>query len=157
MITHQELCTIGAKFVHNNWIPNQLDSYPYACIELKTCATKEIPDVFAWNYYTSCVLEAKVSKSDFLRDLKKPFRINPKDGVGENRFFICEEGLILPAEVPENWGLIYASKDGCNIVKSAVNQVSNFKAERGIITSIFRRENNEQKVYSYGLNFTKES
>src|SRR5690606_27391155 len=66
----------------------------------------EIPDVIGFRDDGSFVLEAKTSRSDFLCDRKKPFRINPKEGLGDWRFYIAPEGLIKTNELPPMWGLI---------------------------------------------------
>jgi hypothetical protein len=59
----------------------------------------------------SIVLEAKVSRADFLADAKKPHR-QPGKGLGRWRYYLCPEGLISPDELPLGWGLLYASERG---------------------------------------------
>jgi hypothetical protein len=112
-------------------------------------ATQESPDVFGWNYWTTVLIEVKVSRSDFLADAKKPFRQTPEDGVGEFRYYCCPHGLIHADEVPANWGLLW--QDGAKIVeaKPAERQPSNLRAERTILTSIMRREGVKAGVFDY--------
>jgi hypothetical protein len=57
---------------------------------------------------SSCLIEAKASRADFLADRKKRFRIRPEMGMGDWRFFICEPGIISVEELPEGWGLLHA-------------------------------------------------
>ena len=57
------------------------------------------------------LVEDKVSRSEFLKDAKKPHRA---DGVGMGlfRYFMCSEGLIRPDEVPARWGLLWVNTRG---------------------------------------------
>lgn len=72
----------------------------------------ELPDVIAFNRDHSTVIECKVSRSDFLRDKAKPFRMNPNSGMGDSRYYCCPKGLIKPEELPASWGLLYIFPDG---------------------------------------------
>ena len=68
---HRCLCLLAAKFIHRR---GSIDppSCPFVVIELVTCE-QETPDVFGWNYWTTVLVEVKVSRSDFLADKKKWF------------------------------------------------------------------------------------
>lgn len=66
----------------------------------------ELPDVIAFNARYSTVIECKVSRSDFLKDRYKSFRLNPNQGMGDYRFYCAPKGLIKPEELPHGWGLI---------------------------------------------------
>lgn len=70
------------------------------------CHNSELPDVIAFTSRDSTVIECKVSRSDFLRDKNKPFRINTNQGMGDSRFYCAPKGLIKPEELPQGWGLI---------------------------------------------------
>lgn len=72
----------------------------------------ELPDVIAFNRDRSTMIECKVSRSDFLRDKNKPFRMNPNQGMGDLRYYCCPKGLIRPEEMPVWWGLLYIYPDG---------------------------------------------
>ncbi|WP_407503022.1 hypothetical protein [Xanthomonas euvesicatoria] len=58
------------------------------------------------------LIEVKVSRADFLADARKEHRINPAQGVGKWRYFMCPEGLIDVDELPERWGLLWVSGKG---------------------------------------------
>ncbi|ENI4488019.1 adenylosuccinate synthase [Vibrio fluvialis] len=58
------------------------------------------------------VVEVKVSRSDFLADRRKPFRIDPPSGMGNYRYYLCPEGLITEDDLPPKWGLIYIGDRG---------------------------------------------
>lgn len=86
----------------------------FAFTEIK-CINSEIADVigFASGDY-SVLVECKISKQDFFQDFKKPFRIQSDMGIGRYRFYACPAGLILPEELPSNWGLVYFNEKGKN-------------------------------------------
>lgn len=121
---HRELCEVGAKFLKRSSSANGHGCH-YAIVE-PSCYG-ENPDVFGvrhgqggWDSGTF-LLEAKVSRSDFLADKKKPHRINPETGVGKWRYYICPTGLIQPHEVPDKWGLIYVNRRGhVDVIKGAL-------------------------------------
>jgi len=69
----------------------------------------ERPDAIGWRDGLSVLIECKASRSDFLADRHKPFRVVPEEGMGDWRFMLCPEGLIAPEELPSGWGLLYLS------------------------------------------------
>lgn len=101
--THRELVEIGYKWV--------IKKCGFAFKEL-TVAHDEIPDVLGFNSNGTFLLEAKVSRADFLVDRKKSFRIFSEKGIGDWRFFIVPKGLVKIEELPQNWGLIEVSEKG---------------------------------------------
>lgn len=66
----------------------------------------EQPDAIGWRDSISLTVEAKVSRSDFFADAKKPHRINPERAVGDWRFYATPTGLVSAPELPEGWGLL---------------------------------------------------
>ena len=70
--------------------------------------TYELPDAIGFRSNASIMIECKNSKSDFERDKLKKTRVAPELGMGDWRFYLCPEGLILPHDLPEGWGLLYA-------------------------------------------------
>ena len=144
-MTHNELVTLSHKFVLKNM------SCGFSVKEMKTTC-KEIVDVLgfgAWNH--SILLEIKVSRSDFLADRKKSFRINPSEGVGKYRFYVCPKNLIQVEDLPDNWGLIWKENTKLEIVfnpycKNPKGNIFNggFEynkdAERAIMYSALRRK-----------------
>ncbi len=100
--THSELVEIAYKWV--------MQRSGFAFKELKTC--NEEPDVIGFRSGESFLVECKKTRSDFLSDKNKPFRIRPELGMGKFRFFLCPKDLISIEELPENWGLIYVNEKG---------------------------------------------
>ena len=71
--------------------------------------TGECPDAIGWKYgFQSRMVEVKVSRSDFLADRKKPFRIKPGKGVGLMRWMMAPRGLITVDDLVTmpGWGLL---------------------------------------------------
>ena len=73
--------------------------------------TGEQPDALGFiSGGVSILVECKTSRSDFLADAHKAFRICPASGMGDYRFFLCEPDVLIAADMPEGWGLLYARK-----------------------------------------------
>lgn len=68
----------------------------------------EQPDVIGWRNGVSAVIECKVSRADFFKDAKKPFRQAPGSGMGDWRFYLCPAQLLREADMPPGWGLLWA-------------------------------------------------
>ena len=70
--------------------------HKYGCgivLSEQYCATGEVPDVIGWKGFCQSVLvECKVSRSDFLADAGKPFRLHPEEGLGSKRFYMAPRG-----------------------------------------------------------------
>ncbi|CAB4152186.1 hypothetical protein UFOVP585_59 [uncultured Caudovirales phage] len=105
------------------------------------CHNSELPDVIAFTARESTVIECKVSRSDFLRDKNKPFRINTNQGMGDYRFYCAPQGLIKAEELPYGWGLIEILPSG-KIRKSRDsygNHKKNIDAEHYLLFYYARR------------------
>ena len=100
---HDQLCMKAAKFLKNNGFAVSFDDR----FEAAT-GSGEIPDAMGFRNGVSCLVEVKVSRSDFLKDKSKRFRINPELGMGDWRFYLCPPDLIRVEELPAGWGLLYA-------------------------------------------------
>lgn len=141
-MTHREVIESSAKWVKR--------IFPLVFKEW-AWSGEEQPDIIGFRGCETCLVEAKVSRSDFLRDKKKSFRVDMSKGMGDYRFYACPTGLIKKEELPENWGLIYVNEKGksscivnpyCgnlkgNIWKNKLPKSTN--AEYGIMYSIMRK------------------
>lgn len=99
-MTHKELVQRAAQ---------QLKSWrclPVLCELVTYNSSGEIPDAIGWTSRDSILFECKTSRSDFLRDKKKLFRVDLADcGVGDFRFYLTNPGVIKAQdELPEGWG-----------------------------------------------------
>lgn len=145
-MTHSELVNIAYKFMLKKF------SCGIAYKEIKTISA-ECADVIGFGSYQYSVLfEIKVSRSDFLADNKKPFRINPEKGVGRYRFYVCPAGMINISDLPKQWGLIWEVNGKLEIVINPFcrndkmfschqnrHEEINLQAERDILYSALRR------------------
>ena len=147
-ITHRELCILSAKWLKQ---PGKNWTCPYVALEVVT-ASEETPDVFGWNYWSTVLIEVKVSRSDFLADAKKPFRQNPEDGLGAFRYYCSPEGLIKLNDIPGNWGLLWLRSGKIEVIKRAERQSPKAQKEITILSSIMRREGVKPKIFDYKLN-----
>lgn len=144
-MTHDELVDISLKYIKKK------ERCPVAFKELKTIHN-EWADVIGFGAYGHSVLiEVKISRADFLKDKKKPFRIKPETGIGKYRYYATPKGLISVDELPYNWGLLeldennklhrvyhpYTTKTG-NIYSNGFENF-NKEAERNILYSALRR------------------
>jgi len=84
--------------------------HKYGCgivLSEQYCSGGEVPDVIGWKGSCQSVLvECKASRSDFLADANKPFRLRPEDGLGSKRFYMAPTGIIARGELPRHWGLL---------------------------------------------------
>lgn len=139
MMTHDKLVCISGKWLKKHSQNARIPNCRLVRTELKT-VIDEIPDVIGWCSSCSIMIEVKVSRSDFLKDAKKPFRTKSESGIGEYRYYCCPQGLIRPHDIPEKWGLLwYNGSNELEIVKDAIAQNANVINERAILLSIIRR------------------
>lgn len=125
-MNHRELCEIGAKFLKRSESANGHGCH-FTVVE--AACYGENPDVFGIRHggihghgVGTFLLEAKISRSDFLADRNKPHRINPEIGMGKYRYYICPTGLIKIDELPDKWGLIYVSPKGtCKVIAGVLS------------------------------------
>src|SRR5262249_30587332 len=54
----------------------------------------------------SVLVECKVTRSDFLADLDKPFRLKAGLGMGAERFYFAPAHVIRIEDLPAGWGLL---------------------------------------------------
>jgi hypothetical protein len=103
-VTHDDLVQLAHK-----WLMTQRCGFAFK--EIKAASMSgEIPDAIGFKSGCSILIECKTSRSDFLADKKKSFRLDPSWGMGDWRFMMCEKGLISKDELPEGWGLIEINK-----------------------------------------------
>lgn len=146
-MTHRNLCIKGAKYLRSKGI-HDFHRAQYSVCELERVG--ECPDAFGWGGSSTQLIEAKVSRGDFLSDKNKLWRIRPAYGLGRYRSYICPIDLIKPEDLPEFWGLLYVNDKGKIIeVVKAKPQECNHIEEINLITSILRRENIKPQMFNY--------
>jgi len=134
-VSHQELVLIAGQ-----WTAKRCK---IAVTEVQTYST-ELPDAFGWQngqihwlndeyvhkevgFIFTTLVEVKVSRSDFLRDLKKPHRRTL--GMGNYRYYCSPDNMIKPEELPGNWGLLYEKNGKIKSIKTAKFVESDKEAE----------------------------
>lgn len=109
--------------------------------ELATVASC-IPDAIGWTARGSELVEAKVSRSDFLRDRDKPAH---RAGFlpGNRRWYLTPGGLLQPADVPPGWGLVEIRGERVfKVVEAPAHPdlgVGGWQTERTLLRSAARR------------------
>jgi hypothetical protein len=109
----------------------------------QACVSGEMPDAIGWKRACHSVLvECKITRSDFLADRAKPFRLKPEQGVGCERFYLVPAGLIRREELPQGWGLLeYRGGRMETIQPSAKNlrTAAGFRYEMNLLLASLRR------------------
>lgn len=85
----------------------------------------ESPDAIGWTGRNSTLIECKASLADFRRDKDKWFR-SSAPGLGQQRFYMAEVGVIPVDELPEGWGLLEVRG---NVVRTVVEHKLNYYNE----------------------------
>ncbi|MHB8281933.1 MAG: hypothetical protein ACYDDE_03895 [bacterium] len=107
------------------WLSNQKSTSHYRCKIILTEMVgygnglwgSEIPDVLGiWTSKSLVNIECKVSRSDFLKDIKK----RHEHPYGNYKFYACPSGLINREEIPEHFGLLYLAGNGVKLIKPPV-------------------------------------
>jgi hypothetical protein len=134
-MTHAQLVS---KAVH--WLRR------YRCgvvLSEQACVSGEMPDAIGWKRACHSVLvECKVTRSDFLADRAKPFRLKPEHGVGCERFYLVPAGLVRREELPQGWGLLELRKNKIETTHpsaKSLRSVTGFRCEMNLLLASLRR------------------
>jgi hypothetical protein len=129
---HNRLCHMAAK-----WLRSKKNCV-FSVAEV-VATSSEIPDAIGFKAWDTIIVEVKVSRADFLKDKAKRVRLNPSQGMGRLRYYLCPVGMIHPDEVPEKWGLLYTDEKRISEVKQAYFQDSAKDCELNMAVSVIRR------------------
>jgi hypothetical protein len=109
----------------------------------QACVSGEMPDAIGWKRACHSVLvECKVTRSDFLADRAKPFRIKPEQGVGCERFYLIPCGLVREEELPAGWGLLELGRGQIETTRPSAKNLrsaSGFRCEMNLLLASLRR------------------
>jgi len=89
--------------------------------------------------YERTALEVKISRSDFLRELKKPQKRKPALLVSNKFLFVAPSGLIKPEELPAEAGLIEVTERGYAHVLVAAPHRDTPPPPWGFLASVARK------------------
>ena len=136
-MTHDELVKRGIKWLRNNQVSTM--RFPIVLPEYRSYSNSE-PDVIGLNHNITCVLECKISRSDYFADLKKNHR-HYTFQLGNRRYYLVPEGLITVGEVNEGWGLLYCHEHKITIEKesSCFRKEETRLQEYQVMYSVIRR------------------
>jgi hypothetical protein len=134
-MTHSQLVE---KAVH--WLRR------YRCgvvLSEQACVSGEMPDAIGWKRACHSVLvECKVTRSDFLADRAKPFRLKPAKGVGCERFYLAPADLIRREELPPGWGLLELRRNRIELIHASAKDLrsaAGFRCEMNLLLASLRR------------------
>lgn len=135
MLTHADLVQRAVRWLMNT----------RRCVTVITemaSASREHPDAIGWqgSCAHSTLVECKTSRGDFQADKDKHFRRDPRQAMGNTRWYMTPPGLVKPEDVPEGWGLIEAHPTCVRIVREAVTcKVTDRAYEVQLLVSALRR------------------
>ncbi len=111
-VKHSKLVSLAVDWLRSSYGCGIILSEQY-------CATGEIPDAIGWKGFChSVVVECKTSRTDFLADATKPFRLRPEEGLGAERLYLAPARIIEPEDLPKGWGLLeFARREVRLVVK----------------------------------------
>jgi hypothetical protein len=109
----------------------------------QACVSGEMPDAIGWKRACHSVLvECKVTRSDFLADRGKPFRLKPEQGVGCERFYLVPAGLVRCDELLCGWGLLELGHGRIEITQPSAKNLrtaKGFSYEMNLLLASLRR------------------
>jgi hypothetical protein len=118
----------------------------YGCgivLSEQSCSSGETPDAIGWKRAChSVVVECKLSRADFLADGEKPFRRKPEKGMGCERYYMTQAGLVMAGELPAGWGLLELRGREVESVVAAskkMRSAAGFRCEMNLLLASLRR------------------
>lgn len=101
-------------------------------------------DAVAFSLYPSTGLEMigfeiKVSRSDFLNEMKNPSKANDIMKFCDRWYLVCPKGMVLPDELPKTWGLLEVGQEGRIYKKKIAPPLEPEPLNRKIISALLRR------------------
>ncbi len=148
---HYDLCVLGAKWLRSRKNVERFEGqWRYITVEMCVNAC-ENPDIWAFNGWSTIVVEVKVSRSDFFNDKKKVWQLpgNEECLAGNYRYYLTPKGMLSANDLPEGVGLLeFDGKRICRTIPAKRHSVSNH-ADMLIMASLLRRENFKEGIYNY--------
>jgi len=134
-MTHAQLVEKAVRWLRN-----------YRCgvvLSEQACVSGEMPDAIGWKRACHSVLvECKVTRSDFLADRAKPFRLKPDQGVGCERFYLVSAGMVRGEDLPTGWGLLELRRGRIEMTRASAKNLrsaSGFRCEMNLLLARLRR------------------
>lgn len=127
-----------------DWCALRLRSmgYAFSCSNMTSATHGEQPDVLGIDSGgTSILCEVKVSRSDFLADKKKIWRVNHECGIGDYRVYVTPKGLLKPEEIPYGWMLWEVHGKTKPILKVIKGKIKKIIKHRSYSSTSYEYEN----------------
>jgi hypothetical protein len=109
----------------------------------QACISGEMPDAIGWKRaHHSVLVECKITRSDFLADRGKPFRVKPEKGVGCERFYLTPLDLLRREELPPGWGLLELRRGRIEMIHASAKDLrsaAGFRSEMNLLLASLRR------------------
>jgi len=122
-LTHKQLIKIGKQ-----WL-KRVEGCFLVISERPADGSPETADILGYKSSRhSILIECKASRADFRKDKEKWFREEGL-GMGQQRFFLAQKGIIPITEVPPGWGLIEVS--GKQATKTVSQDLLHFDQAKG--------------------------
>lgn len=132
-MTHAELVGVAARWLRRKGCGVVLTEHHGG--------TVEIPDAIGFRGWHSIQVECKVSLADFRADAKKNGRrFDGLDGQyrqAAERWYLAPNGLIDPAIVPGDWGLLEWGGTRVRVIKKATPYEKSEHVWRAEVTRLF--------------------
>ena len=94
---HEKLCQKGVMWLKRN-------GFTVAAMNVWAAGSRERVDCVGYRQQCAVLIEAKISRADFLADKNKPERVS--GGIGTYRFYLTPPGLLTAQDLPSGWGLL---------------------------------------------------
>jgi len=134
-MTHAQLVEKAVRWLRNHRCGVVLSE--------QACVSGEMPDAIGWKRACHSVLvECKVTRSDFLADRAKPFRLKPDQGVGCERFYLVSAGMVRGEDLPTGWGLLELRRGRIEMTRASAKNLrsaSGFRCEMNLLLASLRR------------------
>ena len=102
MLSHKDLVRIATKWACGR----------HQVVMAERNGIYEIPDVMAFSWQYSTLIECKTSRADFNRDKRKLPRLDEHYAFGNYRVYCCPKGLLTENDIPEKWVLLEVYPSG---------------------------------------------
>jgi hypothetical protein len=83
--------------------------------------------------------EIKVSRSDWLHEMKQPEKSEPVMRYCNRWWLVCPKGVAAPDELPDTWGLLELHENGTLRVRVNAPKLEPVPVDRGFFASLVRR------------------
>lgn len=155
---HPKVIKVTTRFILDSLYNYYRDFNQWCCIEELRLGTgygsviENRIDMFVINCYPSrmnyrIAIEVKVSRSDFMNELKNPYKQYPAMLVSNQFYFAVPFGLVDKSEIPMETGLMEIDDSGIIKVTMKAPMRESYPPTWALLASIARREGVSKRRY----------